>query len=405
MKRVIGCASIGMLLISLQSTAAFAQGTARSMDIDVSIRSAGMGGASNAVLWGRGLNHWANPALLGAERGIRWEWGRTQLVPDLASDVIFESQVLKLAGGGAGIVSSGTPLGRGVHLSYGESEGTDESGNPTGTFVSFEQIDSWGFGVSAFEAIETLAQLRENNEPGPFSRHVDVAFGMNFKDVEMNLFPGVSAGTTARDWGVSARLTPVDLRTDGGTWVHLDATIGVSVLNANNDAVVDFGFESDPVTRHRRAGMGLHLAIDPRTGRISDPDGGSWLEVGMSPLLSVGIAADRSKIGAPIGQPSQGPPGNGQNQYETEGVGLEVALANILWGRAGHYTDREGDIDDATWGWGIQLPLGRIAGIRYDGALFPQAKGLDSIKRHGASVWLDPFALARALKERRGISI
>ena len=385
-------------MLSLQNAPALAQGSARSMDIDVSIRSAGMGGASNAVLWGRGLNHWANPALLGAEHGIRWEWGRTQLVPDLASDVVFESHVVKIAGGGLGLVSSGLPFGPGVRLGYGVSEGTDDSGNPTGTFESFERVESWGFGISAFEAVETLAQLRDDDdEPGPLSRYVDFAFGMNFKDVKVSQYPGASAGTTARDWGVAARFTPVDLRTDGGTAVRIDATIGVSVLNANDDAWIDI-FWNGAVSRHRRAGMGLHLAIDPRSGRHSDPDGGSWLEEGMSPLLSVGIAADRSRISA-------GPPENGLGLYETEGAGVEVALANILWGRAGHYTDRKGDIDDATWGWGIQLPLGRVAGIRYDGALFPQSNGLKSVQRHGASIWLDPFELVRVLEKRRSAII
>ncbi len=403
MKRLTGFASTVVLAtLSLQSAPLLAQGTARSMDIDVSIRSAGMGGASNAVMWGRGLNHWANPALLSAERGIRWEWGRTQLVPDLASDVIFESHVLKVAGGGVGLVSSGLPFGPGVRLSYGASQGTDENGNPTGTFESFEQIDSWGFGVLAFEAVETLAHLRDDDGPGPLSRYVDVAFGMNFKDVLMSIFPApsVTASTQARDWGVVSRLSPVDAHTGNGTSIRLDATFGFSVLNANDDAVINFGFESAPVSQHRRAGMGLHLAIDPRSGRSSDPDGGSWLEEGMSPLLSIGIAADRSKISA-------GPPQNqfGLGLYETESVGLEVALANILWGRTGHYTDREGDIDDATWGWGIQLPLGRVAGIRYDGALFPQAQGLDHVTRHGASVWIDPFELARVLERRRSATI
>jgi hypothetical protein len=59
---------------------AFAQGTGRSMDIDISARSAALGGASTALPWGD-LNHWANPALLGYVDGIRYAHQRTQLVP------------------------------------------------------------------------------------------------------------------------------------------------------------------------------------------------------------------------------------------------------------------------------------------------------------------------------------
>src|SRR5215468_4643234 len=117
------------LAASLVHSSAHAQGTARSMDIDVSIRSAGMGGASAAVFWGQDLNHWSNPALLGLVRGLRYEQGSTQLVPDLASDVKLESKVLKAGGGGLGLVWSGTAPGPGgVHLSYGASEGTDSLG-------------------------------------------------------------------------------------------------------------------------------------------------------------------------------------------------------------------------------------------------------------------------------------
>ena len=69
--------SLAVLLLSLaRPSAGLAQGTARSMDIDLSIRSAGMAGASNAVFWGGSLNHWANPAVLGYTRGIRYEYGQ-----------------------------------------------------------------------------------------------------------------------------------------------------------------------------------------------------------------------------------------------------------------------------------------------------------------------------------------
>src|SRR5262252_2559976 len=79
-------------------SAARAQGTGRSLDIDPSVRASGMGLASNAVFWDVGTNHWGNPALLGEQRGIAYEWGRTQLVPGLASDVTFTTNVVKIGG-------------------------------------------------------------------------------------------------------------------------------------------------------------------------------------------------------------------------------------------------------------------------------------------------------------------
>ena len=53
-----------LALVPAMAMSASAQGTGRSMDIDLSIRSAAMGGASNALSWGD-LNYWGNPALLG----------------------------------------------------------------------------------------------------------------------------------------------------------------------------------------------------------------------------------------------------------------------------------------------------------------------------------------------------
>ena len=99
-----------VLALSLGAVSGHAQGTARSLDLGVSIRAAGMGQASNAVFWGDGLDQWANPALLGYQRGIRYEWGKTQLVPGLLNDVFFKTNVIKLGGGGFGVSLSGKPL-------------------------------------------------------------------------------------------------------------------------------------------------------------------------------------------------------------------------------------------------------------------------------------------------------
>lgn len=363
-----------------------AQGTGRSMDIDVSARSAAMGGASNAVFWGGDLNHWGNPALMGYARGIRFEYGRTQLVPDLADDVIFTSQVLKLGAHGAGVVLSG-PVPEGVHLSYGESEGTDPSGNPTGTFESYEDVESIGFGVSLFRVIENLAGVRETASFRP-SRHFDVSYGMNFKHLEMDLGAGLAGETDAQDWGIHARLTPVDLV--GTQSVRVEVGYGYSVLSFNDDARMDFGFlaEDTPVSRHQRHGLALHVELDSPAWRLGS--GPKWIREGYAPLISVGVASQWNEITA-------GGEGPG---YETEGYGAEVTLANVLTLRGGHYEDREGDIDGATWGFGIALPIGRVAGLRFDQARFPQADGLDEVVRHAGAVWFDPIELARALSDR-----
>src|SRR5437016_1649618 len=66
------------LLAALGAHPAAAQTASTVLDLDPSIRAAGAGGASNAVFWGGDPDIWANPALLGYARGLRYDQGRTQ---------------------------------------------------------------------------------------------------------------------------------------------------------------------------------------------------------------------------------------------------------------------------------------------------------------------------------------
>jgi len=388
--RLLSLVSLLSLVALLPGTVARAQGTARSMDIDPSIRSAGMGGASAAVFWGQDLNHWSNPALTGLIRGLRYEQGSTQLVPDLASDVKFESKVLKAGGGGAGIVWSGTAPGPGgVHLSYGASEGTDSLGNPTGTYESFEQVNSWGFGVSVLEAIDGF---RRASAPRGWSRYGDVAFGMNFKDVTVSLAPGTEGSTKANDWGVLVRLTPVDFLDGSGSLpVRVDLSYAHSVLSGNDDATIAFPSELEParVSRHRRDGFAGRVAFSPK-GLVDRAYGTTTRNVllrGFLPLVSVGGAYEKATIDA----------GDGTTGYKTTGSGVEFEIANVFAWRTGNYTDKTGGIDDGTSGWSLGLPIGPWAGFRYNHATFPESSGLSNLERTGWQVWINPFAIGQSL--------
>src|SRR5438552_2647168 len=128
--RAIRCTGLAIFVFALGIPATGAQGTARSMDIGLSVRAAALGGASNALFWGDEFDHWANPALLGYAHAIHYEHARTRLVPGLAANVFLTSDVITLGGAGLGVVMSGKPLGQ-VKLDYGPSQGTDDQGNPT----------------------------------------------------------------------------------------------------------------------------------------------------------------------------------------------------------------------------------------------------------------------------------
>src|SRR5439155_4118710 len=275
----------------LAPAVARAQGSGRSLDLDPSVRSSGMGGASNAVFWDE-TNPWSNPALLGEARGVAYEFGRTQLVPGLAPDVHFTTNAVKVGGGGLGVALSGKPVDiGGLRLNYGESVETDQAGNPIGTFESYEQIDSWGFGVSAARVTETIATLF-GHQPAAISRYGDVSFGMNGKHLKMSLGPNSSAqaSTDARDWGLLVRVSPSELSPSTRDVLGVDLAYGWSDLSYASDPLVFFNPNNpDYVSEHHRSGFAGRLRLDaPRfEENMAGPE---WLWTGMHPVLSMGLA-------------------------------------------------------------------------------------------------------------------
>jgi len=301
--------------------------------------------------------------------------------------------VIKAGGGGLGVVWSGTAPGPGgVHLDYGPSELTDSSGNPIGTYTAFEQVNSWGFGVSALEAIDGF---RRAHDPRGWSRYGDVSFGMNFKDATVSLMPGVDGSTTARDWGALVRATPIDfLDRDDGVPVRVDLSWAHSMLSYNDDAVIEFpAFGPARVSRHRRDGFAARGAFTPAglVGMTHDNRTRATFLRGFLPLVSLGGAYEKATIDA----------GEGVFEYRTTGSGGEIEIANVFALRIGSYTDKTGDIDDDTSGWSLGLPIGPWAGFRYSHATFPQAKnsGLHDLDRNGWQVWINPFEVGHLIDD------
>jgi hypothetical protein len=278
----------------------------------------------------------------------------------------FQTQVVKVGSYGAGIVMSGTPIPRGVLLDYGTVLG----------FEAFEEVESWGFGASA----AGLAAIVTGGNPHVtplLSRRLDLAFGMNFKEVQVAVSPGSSDKTSAQDWGLVVRATPI-LPSDPDGGPQLDVAYGHAVLSGNDDAKI---FDSR-VSRHVRHGLSVRLVLNPSWLSLvrETPDG--WLFGGLFPLISIGGSADWSEISG----------GTPESTYDVSGQGLELAVMNVLALRVGHYRDSAGDIEDATWGYAIGIPVGRVGGMRFESAWTPQAAGLDHRNHQGFSLWLDPLA-------------
>jgi hypothetical protein len=346
------------------STAAHAQ-LARSMDIDPSIRAAGMGGASGAVFWDA-TNAWANPALLGYQRGISYEYGSTRRPSGPEGSIewtTFESQAWRFGAYGLGLSSSGNPIGR-VELGYGS--------------YGAQELESWGLGVSAMDLTKNVVSWFGGEVPR-WSRFADVSVGMNSKH---------TGSIDAHDFGILARVTPIDRPTGGDRLpLRLDLAYGYSALS--DDATFNgVTLRERPVRSHYINSVAARTTVDwpepssPREGVLG------WFMTGLAPLASIGLAYDH-RLDAGLDQFL------GDSPSVTWGGGAELAFLNCVTLRAGATSFRKGDIRGETLGWGLCLPLGRGAGIRYDWASYPDARLPSSLHREGFTAWLNVLEMSK----------
>ena len=397
--RIVLAASAACIALALPPGDARAQGVAISTQLDPSIRIAGMGQAGAAVFWGDDPDSWSNPALLGYHRGVRYAWGETQLVPDLADDVYFTTKQTTLGGFGLGFAFAGQPGDLGsIRLDYGISDATDESGNPLGSFHSYEEVDSWGIGLSVGQATEAIALATSGKVP-TITRYFDLALGMTKKDVTVALSPGFlglgSAEGSSEDRGWLVRVTPWDTITpragDAGTAdaarslrLRFDLAYGASTKNVHSPTltfVVDD--RTDPMTEESRQGLAARIALHPSAlDRALEQDGLGLLARSLMPLVSLGLTSENQ---------TNRTPGTTNPEYDVDKSGVELALGNIFWWRRGHYTDADAHVDGTTTGWGLGFTLAGTAGLRYDHATVPQPSGVDDLEREGWTFFVDPI--------------
>lgn len=321
-------------------------GILTAFDIDPSVRSLAMGGASGAVFWGSTTNHWANPALLGLNEGIAYE-------DAAAGDIPYDAHGWTLGQGGVGFAIGGRPL-------------SGFSGIRLPELAISEEIRTWGVGASLSGIVTTIAGLR-HSEPPALTRHIDVAVGYNRKRLENDQLNGVNT-----DWGMLARGTLPFRLGPGAIPARLEAAYAYSVQNANDG---DLG----PVRRPHRHSVSTHFGLDlPPSWRDRLP---TWLAPGFEPLVSLGGAWDREFISV----------GSGPNRSDLSHLGGELGLGNVAFVRMG-------DGGRHVWGYGLGLPIGRLGGYRYDEARVPESDGFPAIKSHGWSVWMNLVEISRAVR-------
>lgn len=391
-------AAVLCLACGASSATGQSESGAQSTFIDPSIESAGMGGASVAAFWWETPDDWANPALLGFQRGIRYSYGNTQLVPDLADDVYFKSHRILLGAWGIGVNVSGKPIdsmGK-LRLDYGLSTATDVDGNPIGTFRSFEEIRTFGVGVSLLELASSIAEATGGSRWG-VSRWLTVALGHSWKDVVVDLAPdwvtldGLAGRGEAQemDRGALVRVTPLD-QIEGdpaterqGLAQRVELAGGFAQINYDDTQIsyIDED-QSDPLIEDRRWGF---------SGRwtLAFPADDSWIWKFASPTMGVGLGWQESKYY------------NGDVQVggTVHRSGQELVVADVLSLRHGYVDDPVGTIQNDTWGIGVGLAYQKAVGVRFDWAQVPQSKYLkQDVDRRGVTAFVDPVRLWKELR-------
>jgi hypothetical protein len=425
MKSIVACVA-GAFLIGIAGTA-LAGWTAYDnvLTFDTSARSAGMGGATTAVNWTDDPNVWANPALLGYHRGLRYQQFRSQLDVGL----VLGSNRVTLGAYGVGFLYAGKPFGRlgGDCLDLGQQVLTDQNGGAVGTFQSYRKADSWGVGVSLAQVFDAIAGL---DAPAPsgvagqggqgLARYGDVAFGWTHKRYEDALVYEPLQGATSADngtatmsdWGLLLSATPYNSIDNAGQVPALDAVLsplgglrldlsyGWSDLNYNN-AEIEFmeANQSYLAPRSHRSGFALRGALGvPLAVRGALENAGLGLVAeSLSPLVSYSMSWDRSTPWYRWEQNGYVPGADPEAREDLRGS--ELVLANIFYLRRGHVKADYGYVDGATSGWGLGFRLADIAGFRYDHAEVPQGEELPKVERTGYTVFVDGVAIWQRLHQ------
>lgn len=267
------------------ANAAFAQGTGRSLDIQPGARQNGLGAAGVALAEDATGMTWWNPAGLGFAKRSSVEITYAQLVPGLASDVSYNYATYVQPIEGLGAFGLGI-----VFLSYGQSEGTDPSGNPTGTFGSNE------FSPALYYGTQLLP---------------DFSVGASLKYIRIQLAPTSQQGvgsTFGLDIGALYRIPAARLN------------LGVNVQNLGPSVTFINEDQASPLSRNVKVGA-------------------TWDAIERKDFRCMLVADFNQSLVT--------------HQFYTYNGGVELRYTDQIAGRIGYYYDPLGDITDLTYGIGV----------------------------------------------------
>lgn len=328
MNRVLRVLLLTATVISLFAGYALAQGEAgaHSLIIQPSARANGMG-QCYAAISNDATGIWWNPGGL-AFVGKTVDLMHSQLVPDLASDVYYEyfGGITSLEGLG----NIGFSL---IYLTYGKWEARGQQGEDLGECTSWEVAPT----------IHGSLRLSDN-----------IGIGMNLKFVYISLAPEEvtlegepgTGHSVAIDAGVLWKIPEFSLF--GKTISRLN--LGACVSNLGPAITYINQPQAAPLPRNLRVGV----AYSPVVSKVAE----FTVVAEVNRML---VEFDRS------------------NTYHG---GVEFKYANLLAVRGGYIKDKDGYINDPTYGLGFIIKNN----IRFDWASIPQAEELDRVHRWSIGV-------------------
>ena len=263
-----------LLLGLLMASSAWAQGTARSLDIQPGARQVGMGAAGVALADDPTGVSWWNPAALGYVGRPALELTYSQLVPGLASDVTYNyiNYLHPVEGWGS--------FGVGVlFLSYGNIDLTNGGGTNIGQYTPVEWSPALYYGTQILPDLAvgaTVKYVRVQLAPSQY-QGIGSTFGFDLGALYKIPKARLNLGLNVQNLGPSLAFVDEDKADPlsrnvkvGAAWVpFVTKDFTVTLVEDYNQSLVNSDFR----TFNHGAELSFADQLAGRVGWVADPSG------------------------------------------------------------------------------------------------------------------------------------
>jgi hypothetical protein len=265
---------LALMLGLFVASSAWAQGTARSLDIQPGARQVGMGAAGVALSDDPAGVAWWNPAVLGFVGRPAVELTYSALVPGLADDVTYNylNYIHPVAGWGS--------LGVGMlFLSYGNIDLTNSGGVQVGTYTPVEFSPALYFGTQLlpdFAVGAAVKYVRVQLAPSQY-QGIGSTFGFDLGALYKIPAARLDFGMNLQNMGPKLAFIDEDKADPlsrnlkiGAAWVpYTSKDLTVTLVEDFNQSLVNSEFR----TYNHGAEISVIDQLAGRVGWVSDPSG------------------------------------------------------------------------------------------------------------------------------------